>query len=434
MRPTRVSISVRYDPPEGAGGSVVRIPESTDGSERPSALWPHRSTRRSSREDDHLRRGRLALTFTLTHAFAPGGVRIDEVAGILPVTHSVPESPLTRSQQSPSGPISICLLAAAVLSLARCESAAETQPEGAPSPQEDGRLINTLSIECAEWNTTVFYYFATPEMIAACLSGGAGVSVRDGEGKTPLHHAARDAADPNVLRSLVLAGAEVNSTDDSGSNPLYWAAWNNPNPSVIEYLVRAGANLMARGALGDTALHRAVAGNLDGPEPEVVAVLVELGADPNARDEDGQSPLHISMTRDIDLVVIETLVLGGADLRAKDNKGRTPLHSVVSCQAFASDRIRGDTPTRRDLRVSAMDILIRAGAEVDARDAEGMTPLHHAGACGSDPVPLEVLLVAGADPVARDAKGFFPLTRMSARLRETRVGRFLDEAILRSLR
>lgn len=341
---------------------------------------------------------------------------------------------MVRSHRSSSGPISICLLAAAVLSLARCESATETRPEGVPSSQEGGQSIDTVSIECAEWNTTVFYYFATPALIAACLSGGAEVSDRDEGGKTPLHHAARDAADPNVLHSLVLAGAEVNSTDDSGSNPLYWAAWNNPNPSVIEYLVRAGANLMDRGALGDTALHRAVSGNLDGPEPDVVAVLVELGADPNARDEDGMSPLHVAVLGDIDLAVIETLVLGGADLRARDNEGRTPLHSVVSCQSFASDRMRGDTPTRRSLRVSAMEILIQAGAEVDARDAEGMTPLHHAGACGSGPVPLEVLLHAGADPVARDAQGFYPLTRMSSRLRETRVGRFLDEAILRSLR
>lgn len=345
---------------------------------------------------------------------------------------------MVRSHRSSSGPISICLLAAAVLSLARCESAAETRPEGAPSAQEDGRLVNTVPIECAEWNTTVFYYFATPEIIAACLSGGAEVSVRDEGGKTPLHHAARDAADPNVLRSLVLAGAEVNSTDDSGSNPLYRAAWNNPNPSVIEYLVRAGADLMARGSLGDTALHRAVSGNLagpePGPEPGVVAVLVEGGADPNARNPDGESPLHVAMAGDFDLAVIETLMRGGADLLARDNEGRTPLHSAVSCPSFARDRMRGDTPTRRGLRISAMETLIRGGAEVDARDAEGMTPLHHAGVCGSDTLPLEVLLNAGADPVARDAQGRFPWMRMSPRLRKTRVGRFLYDAILRALR
>jgi len=57
--------------------------------------------------------------------------------------------------------------------------------------------------------------------VKALLAAGAGLSVRDDAGWTPLHRTCcREEADPEVINALIAAGADVNARDKMGRTPL----------------------------------------------------------------------------------------------------------------------------------------------------------------------------------------------------------------------
>lgn len=60
------------------------------------------------------------------------------------------------------------------------------------------------------------------------------------DGRTPLHHAARDNSNPEVLRVLTDAGADINAEDVDGHTPLDLAK-SNKNPEISKLLIDLGA-------------------------------------------------------------------------------------------------------------------------------------------------------------------------------------------------
>jgi hypothetical protein len=97
-----------------------------------------------------------------------------------------------------------------------------------------------------------FWYESPHEMVRFLIARGAPVNVRDKDGATPLHYAARDLQLLSVA-ALVEAGADVNAVANDGSTPLGNAmkGWrlvdmNHDNrgndDDVLDYLKSKGAN------------------------------------------------------------------------------------------------------------------------------------------------------------------------------------------------
>ncbi len=300
---------------------------------------------------------------------------------------------------------------------------------------------------CARWGSEAFFAFATADIVAGCIAGGADahtiadgsqatallfaaaastpdtavvsmlleagadVHARDGFLQyTPLHHAAQSGT-PQVVRALLAAGADVDAWAKGfnvdwgwGWTPLHLAARSNPDPEVVSALVEAGADLHAPGEesyyRGNTPLHYAG----DNPNPDVAAALLGAGAEVNAISARGRTPLHEAAANASNPAVIDVLVAAGADVNALDSNGYVPLHSAA----------------RYNPRPEIATALIAAGADVNARDPDGYTP---PGRAANDRTPLLMALYRGGGviggqpmPTGRSLAVVEVLVRASAKL------------------
>lgn len=184
-----------------------------------------------------------------------------------------------------------------------------------------------------------------PPTAADILSEGQqAVFARDGDGRTPLHHAAeRDAV--GVARKLLDAGAVPDAVDAMALTPLGLCAEPSPwrealGARVAALLVAAGVrpnageiaaldldlpypDIHAADAFGRTPLLRAV----EQGRCRQVLRLLEAGADPEAPTPAGRKPLHVAVSRardGADPEVVRLLVRHGADPDATDRTGDTP--------------------------------------------------------------------------------------------------------------
>ena len=106
-------------------------------------------------------------------------------------------------------------------------------------------------VDCSDWKTEAFFEAAVVSDVTRCLQAGASTNVRDENGWTPLHEAARWGT-AEAVTTLLEAGADPNARSELGSTPLSLAGLGGS----------AGA----------------------------VTALLEAGADPNVRDADGKLP------------------------------------------------------------------------------------------------------------------------------------------------
>ena len=243
-------------------------------------------------------------------------------------------------------------------------------------------------------------------------------NVRDEFGRTPLHIAVQEDADPETMRDQVESGGDVNTQDEEGMTPLHEAAWHTESPTVVELLLDAGADINAVNERQQTPLHRAAAHG----EPEIVELLLERGAKVDVLDDTGATPLSEALgSRHLfgkDVLVVARLLLEhgtdpnvggllwreanfgnlettallleyGADANLPDEGGLTLLHTV---------------PT-----VDVAELLLDHGADVNAApNIANWTPLH--GAVGRGNLGMiELLLDRGADIEAQDSNGTTPL-------------------------
>lgn len=228
-------------------------------------------------------------------------------------------------------------------------------------------------------------YHGRPDAVAMLLANGADPRLADGEGRTPLHYAAR-SSDPEVAAQLLDAGAELNALDRGGRSPLFeacaagsWrlarfllerharsepeggqpallaAAAGEDDAAGVELLLRHKAKVDARGRLGRTALHEAcLAGN-----GAIVAALLKAGADAARADDHGATPL-MEAARAGSVACIEALRRKSPAVDALDTAGRSALH--IACGSARAD---ADVITR----------LLQMGARPDQACANGQTAL-----------------------------------------------------------
>jgi ankyrin repeat protein len=235
-----------------------------------------------------------------------------------------------------------------------------------------------------------------PEIVELLLAHGGDVRGTEdlgGErGLQAIHAAARGLELENV-EALVRLGADINARDGNGRTPLVHAA------AAI-----SGASFLERG------------GKQVRPK-ETIALMLTLGADARARDEDGNGALMYyqwESRRDsepTDEGIVTLLKEAGAEggervlamfeaIRGNNVEGlREAIRAGAEVNAVLPG---GGTPLMSvsDERLGCLEVLLKAGADVNKR-ARGTVPLIVA-ARGGDLETVKRLIAAGAEAGAQE--------------------------------
>lgn len=160
-------------------------------------------------------------------------------------------------------------------------------------------------------------------------------------------------------------------------------AVNANDLSAIEVHLRlAPESVNARGAAGETPLHRAASfGRI-----EAAKLLLARGADVDAQAKQGETALHLAAVEG-NAELAKVLIAAGAQLSLSAEGGVTPLHLAA---------VTGKLEVAR--------ALVEAGAPLEVPDQGDNRALHRAAAEGHLEVVV-LLLEHGADPTSRGYNG-----------------------------
>jgi ankyrin repeat protein len=106
--------------------------------------------------------------------------------------------------------------------------------------------------------------------------------------------------DVEEVRALLAAGASPNEFAADGYAPPLGVAAELEYPHIAELLLAAGADINKPDGEGDTPLHLAVIGSIDGTiqtggsygdvRTDTIQFLLDRGADPEVRNDNGETP------------------------------------------------------------------------------------------------------------------------------------------------
>lgn len=244
------------------------------------------------------------------------------------------------------------------------------------------------------------YFNKKHRLIRALISKGSDLNVRNRQGMTPLHLAAKYCY-IDVLRTIRShSRADFATRTPNGETLLhlvckYMSLSLKDTPAeieIMEYLVwHTNADVNANDKDGYTPLHYAVwSCSLKGVER-----MVKLGADLYSRTRERQlTPLHLAAIVS-PASVVQFLVSFGADVNVRDASGKTPLHLV----------------SLRSCRNDAMELLLSLGATVDLLDHKGCLPLDYV-LENQNVDGLECLLEYGADIIDTTSLQRIPVSKI----------------------
>jgi cytohesin len=184
------------------------------------------------------------------------------------------------------------------------------------------------------------------ERVKLLISEDADVNVKDSEGLTPLHYAAREGH-KEIVELLLAHGADVNISGANYNMTVLEYAMRSNHTDIVQLLVSKGADI--------SPLHFA----LYMKDETKARSLIEGGADVSRRTPNGTTPLDRAVIAGLKDIA-ELLIAKGADVNAKGTWNWTPLHSAVHGS--------------KDI----VELLITEGANVNARDGASRTPLWYA--------------------------------------------------------
>ncbi len=240
------------------------------------------------------------------------------------------------------------------------------------------------------------------------------VFLRDPNGLTPLHHAAR-LGHIEIMALLVDTGVDVNILSSNLETPLHMAA-SAGKSAAAAWLIEKEAKVDAKNKGGYTPLLFAVRSGYS----DLTELLLQKGADPNLKNIYSHTPLVMAVsTGRIDLMNL--LFANGAFIAKKD---LNLLHyAIMNRQKEAADfliRQGLEVPLAGDvgrifLHQAAQNGLaglalsmIEKGMDIRSKSSEGGTLLHSAAYGGSSQLIL-FLLGKGFDVNLRDSYGMTPL-------------------------
>ena len=268
---------------------------------------------------------------------------------------------------------------------------------------------------------------ATPLMIAAyngrldafsvLIERKSDPSLKDNNGQTLLHYAARGGNDV-IIEKLLSLGIHIDSRRSDRATPLMIAA-SKGRLDAFSVLIERKSDPTLKDNNGWTLLHYAARGGndviiekllclrldidsrrSDGAAPLMIAayngtldafsVLIERKSDPTLKDNDGWTLLHYA-AKGGNNVIIEKLLSLGLDIDSRRSDGATPL-MIAACEG----------------RLDAFSVLIERKSDPTLKDKDGWTLLHYASKCGNN-VIIEKLLSLGLDIDSRRRDGATPL-------------------------
>ena len=251
--------------------------------------------------------------------------------------------------------------------------------------------------------------------VRALLAKKADVNAPQTDGTTALHWAVREN-DLEMTGMLLSAGAGASLANQSGATPMLLAAMNG-NARILERLIQAGADPNAPvSGTGDTSLMMAArTGKVD-----AVRVLLDHGAKVNAKETWGGTTALMWAVSERHPEVAKLLVERGADVNAKSNfvpsaSGRgfegtsaVPPKPGQTIEEFASGWMTPLMFAAREDDLESARILLQASADVNAVGGDGKDALALALFNGSYAV-ASLLIDSRANVNHADAQGFTPL-------------------------
>lgn len=257
------------------------------------------------------------------------------------------------------------------------------------------------------------------ELVAFLLSSGANANFLDNDGSRPVHRAAHNS---QILQRLGEKGADINLRDLNGETALHWAA-REGSVDGVEWLLANGAAVNSPSGIGHAPLHVAT----ESGHEQTCRILLESGADCEQQFNTTRStPLHCAACTG-NLAVVEILLDFNADPLARNKWKDTPLHvasrmghaeiveKLLHTSAGAATLESVEESGRRPLHEAAAQnhaticqILLKAGARLDYVDNYGCSPLVLAIQCGHH-FTVDVLLETCPSMATIDLAAYPPL-------------------------
>lgn len=219
---------------------------------------------------------------------------------------------------------------------------------------------------------------------------GADIHAEDIDGNTALTKGIR--AGLEMIQSIIV-DTNIQSRDSQGRTPLHIAVLNKADPAIITFLISKKADVNARDKNGDTALHIAVRNN-DRASGEI---LLAYGADVFYPNVSGESALKAALTR---LGGRQDWVLNSNVIKSSDGAGNTPLHLAAEWQL-----------------TTVVSFISEKGGDLNARNANGETPLFNAVKADSSPTIKTMLSVTADKKTDINARDFLGNTALHACIR-----------------
>eukprot|EP00117_Sycon_ciliatum_P021112 scpid31410/ scgid3224/ Ankyrin repeat domain-containing protein 55 len=219
----------------------------------------------------------------------------------------------------------------------------------------------------------------------ALLRAGANLDHQANDGSSPLHEAAYVGA-LSLIELLVHNGASASLRDDQGRLPMHYATYNKTEKCLKALLKAKNTNINASDKAGMTALMWAAYHD----RPTICTYLAKLDADQEEKDVDGRTAMHWAVHKTN--ITCLKLLLEHDMTYFKDHKGLTVLHIAAE---------------KGSVKAARFIISIREDSVHDL-DKNGRSPLHWAAVCSRVDV-CAVLLEFGASPNLKDKHGLSPL-------------------------